>query len=89
MGLKSKKRWDTASLALYGALLGMSLAMIEQFCHAFCPASWGHTPGLLGDDLFVHVLIEVVIGAAAGAALFAVVSSIRNRLVRGKLWHPS
>ena len=83
-GREPRKRWDTGHLALYGALLGMALAMLEQFCHAFCPSSWSHTPGPQGDDLLAHVLIEVVIGAAAGAALFAAISSIRNRLMRGK-----
>ena len=72
------------SLALCGALLGMVLAMMEQFRYAFDPASWIHTPVSSGDDLLVHILIEVVIGAAAGATLFAAISSIRNRLIRGK-----
>jgi hypothetical protein len=80
--LRSRKRWDTASLALHGALLGMTLAMLEQFCHAFCPASGSHTPGSPAGDLLVHVLLEVVIAAAAGATLFAAISLIRNRLMR-------
>jgi hypothetical protein len=62
----------------------MVLAMMEQFRHAFDPASWSHTPEPSRDELLVHILIEVVIGAAAGATLFAAISSIRNRLMRGK-----
>ncbi len=77
--LRSKKRWETAHLAVYGALLGMLLGIFEQFCHAFCPASWQHSPG---ENLFAPVLIEAVIGAVAGATLFAAFSAIRNWLVR-------
>jgi hypothetical protein len=77
----SKKRWDTRSLAIYGALLGSFLGFLEQFCHAFCPASWRHEPS---GNLFVHVLLEVVFGAVTGAALFAAVAAIRNRLIRDR-----
>jgi hypothetical protein len=38
-GREPRKRWDPGHLAPYGALLGMALAMMEQFCHAFCPTS--------------------------------------------------
>jgi len=77
--LISRNEWDTGRLALYGTLPGIFLAMMEQFCHAFCPASWRHTPG---DNLFAHVVVEVVIGALAGATVFAAVSATRNWLVR-------
>ncbi len=77
--LRSKKQWDTAHLAGYGALLGMLLGMLEQFCHAFCPATWQHIPG---ENLFTHVLIEVMIGALAGATLIAAASAIHNWLMR-------
>jgi hypothetical protein len=79
--LGSRKRWDTGRLALYGALLGMFLGMAEQFCHVLCPASWRHGPE---GNVFARVLIEVVIGAVAGAALFAAISAIRNWLVQEK-----
>ena len=65
----------------YGALLGMFLGMLEQFCHAFCPTSWQHSPG---ENLFAHVLIEVVIGAFAGASLLAAISAIRNWLMQDR-----
>ena len=76
---KARSRWDTISFATYGGLLGMLLAMMEQFCHAFCPASWSYTPE---GDLFEHVLIEVVTFAVAGAALLAGIATIRNWLIR-------
>jgi hypothetical protein len=76
---KARSRWDTLNLAFYGALLGMLGAMMEQFCHAFCPASWSYTPE---GDLFAHVLIEVVAFAVAGAALLASIAAIRNWLKR-------
>ncbi len=79
--LRSRKRWDTAHLAGYGALLGIVLGMLEQFCHAFCPTSWDHSPG---ENLFIHVLIEVVIGAFAGATLFAAISALRNWLMQDR-----
>ena len=46
----------------------MFLAMMEQFCHAFCPSSWHYTPE---GDLFAHVVVEVAAFAGAGAALLA------------------
>jgi hypothetical protein len=76
---KAKSRWDAGLLAVYGALLGMLLAMIEQFCHAFCPASWHYTPE---GDLLAHVANEVVAFAAAGAVLLASIAAIRNWLKR-------
>ncbi|PVE23408.1 hypothetical protein DC522_16250 [Microvirga sp. KLBC 81] len=51
---------------MYGVLLGMFLAMMEQFCHAFCPASWHYVPE---GDLFARVFIEFVAFAVAGATL--------------------
>jgi len=77
--LKSRKCWDTRWLALCGAALGIVFGIFEQFCHAFCPASWQYDPG---TDLFGHVLLEVVVSAVAGAALFAGISVIRNWLVK-------
>jgi hypothetical protein len=79
--LKSKKLWDTEACAFYGALLGALLGLTEQFCHAFCPSALRHTPR---GSLFAHILIEVAIGAFAGAALFAAISLIRNWLIRDK-----
>jgi hypothetical protein len=76
---KTRSRWDAIGLATYGGLLGMLLAMMEQFCHAFCPASWHYVPE---GDLFEHVLIEVVAFAVAGAALLAATAMIRNWLTR-------
>jgi hypothetical protein len=76
---KTRSRWDAISLAKYGGLLGILLAVMEQFCHAFCPASWSYTPE---GDLLSHVLIEVVAFAAAGAALLAGIAMIRNWLSR-------
>jgi hypothetical protein len=40
--LGSKERWDTRHSATYGAQFGILLGMLEQFCHVFYPASWGH-----------------------------------------------
>jgi hypothetical protein len=57
----------------------MLLAMMEQFCHAFCLASWSYTPK---GDMLAHVLLEVVTFAAAGAALLAGIATIRNWLKR-------
>jgi hypothetical protein len=76
---KTRSRWDAIGLATYGGLLGMLLAMMEQFCHAFCPASWHYVPE---GDLFEHVLIEVVAFAVTGAALLAGIATIRNWLSR-------
>jgi hypothetical protein len=76
---KARSRWDTLSLAFYGALLGMLGGMMEQFCHAFCPASWHYTPE---GDLLAHVVIEVVAFAGAGAALLAAIATIRNWFIR-------
>jgi hypothetical protein len=53
--------------------------MMEQFCHAFCRASWHYTPE---GDLLAHVIIEVVAFAVAGAALLAAIATIRNWFVR-------
>ncbi len=77
--LRSGKRWETGRFALLGALLGMVLGIMEQFCNAFCPDPWRHIPE---GNLFAHVLTEVVIGAAAGAALFVAIAAIRNWLLR-------
>jgi hypothetical protein len=79
--LGPRKRWDTVRLALNGALLGMFVAIVEQFCHAFCPASLRHVPA---GSLLKHVLTEFVIGAFAGAALFAAVAMVRNWLMRDR-----
>jgi hypothetical protein len=76
---KTRSRWDAIGLATYGGLLGILLAMVEQFCHAFCPASWHYVPE---GDLFEHVLIEVVAFAVTGAALLAGIATIRNWLSR-------
>jgi hypothetical protein len=81
MGPEPRKRWDTASSALYGALLGICAAIAEQFCHAFCPSTWRQAPQ---GDLFTHVVIEVAVFAAAGAALLGAICAIRNWLVRGE-----
>ena len=75
---KARSRWDTIGLATYGGLLGMLFAIMEQFCHAFCPASWRYVPE---GDLFAHVLIEFVAFAGAGATSLAVIATIRNWLV--------
>jgi multisubunit Na+/H+ antiporter MnhB subunit len=75
---KAKSRWDIGLLAVYGALLGLLLGMMEQFCHAFCPASWHYT---VEGDLFTHVLVEFVAFAVAGATLLAATAAIRNWLV--------
>jgi hypothetical protein len=77
----SRKRWETRRLALSGALLGGLLGIFEQFCHVFCPAPWGHNPG---SNVVGHVLLEVGIGAVAGATLFAAISEIRNWLVQSR-----
>jgi hypothetical protein len=74
---KTRSRWDAIGVATYGGLFGMLLAMMEQFCHAFCPASWHYVPE---GDLFAHVLIEIVT-FAAGATLLAGITTIRNWLV--------
>jgi hypothetical protein len=74
---KTRSRWETLSLATYGGLLGIAFAMMEQFCHAFCPASWSYTPE---GDMLVHVLVEVITFAAGGAALPAGIAVIRNWL---------
>jgi hypothetical protein len=71
----AKQRWDTVYLARYGALLGFLAAMIEQFCHAFCPASWQHVPQ---GDLSTHVLVETAVFVVAGALLLATIAAIRN-----------
>jgi hypothetical protein len=76
---KTRSRWDLVGLATYGGLLGMLLAIMEQFCHAFCPASWSYTPE---GNLLSHVLIEVVALAGAGAALLAGIATIWNWLNR-------
>ena len=78
---RATKPWNTASLAVYGALLGMSLGVMEQFCHAFCPSSLRHTPG---GNLLTHVLIEVAIGAFVGATSVAIISTVRNWLISNK-----
>jgi hypothetical protein len=80
-GLRYRNRWNTAHLSGYGALLGIVLGMLQQFCHVFCPASWLHSPG---ENLFTHVLIEVVIGAFAGATLLAAISALRNWLMQDR-----
>lgn len=80
-GPEPRKRWDTASFALYGALLGICAAIGEQFCHAFCPSTWRQTPE---GDLFTHVITEVAVFAMAGAALLGGICAIRNRLVRAE-----
>lgn len=77
---KNRSRWDAIGLATYGGLLGILLAVIEQFCHAFCPASWDYS--VREGDLLSHVLIEVVAFAVAGAALLAGIAMIRNWLSR-------
>jgi len=76
---KTRNRWDTVLLATYCGLLGMLLAMMKQFCHAFCPASWSYAPE---GDLLSHVLIEVVTFAVAAAALLAGTATIRKWLIR-------
>jgi hypothetical protein len=58
----------------------MFMGMAEQFCHVLCPASWRHEPG---GNLLSHVVLEVFIGAVAGAAVFATISAIRNWLRAG------
>ena len=76
---KEEDRWDPVTFGTYGGLLGMFLAMMEQFCHAFCPSSWHYTPE---GDLFAHVVVEVAAFAGAGAALLASIAVIRNWLKR-------
>ena len=67
--------WDTKSSALYGALLGLVGGMALNFYDAF----WGHAPD---DHQATHVLFEMVIFVLAGASLLAVISAIRNWLLR-------
>jgi hypothetical protein len=76
IGARARQHWDTVHLARYGALLGFLGAIIEQFCHAFCPTSWWHQ--ILEGDLFTHVLIETAVFAGAGASLLAAISAIHN-----------
>lgn len=67
------KRWNTLRLALYGAIAGLGFAAIKS------APLWS-----LGGDYQARAIGQLIGGAAGGAAIVALVSGVRNRVLRAK-----
>jgi hypothetical protein len=72
-GPSPKQSWNTKSLALYGAGLGILVGIIHAYVHAF----WSPP---VEDDVLRHVVTRMILFAGAGASLLAGISAIRNWL---------
>jgi hypothetical protein len=68
------KRWDTLRIALWGAAFGVAYSAIKLTIDGFATLnsdSLAYAGGLFG-------------GAVGGAAIFAIVSGMRNLILRAK-----
>lgn len=71
------KRWDTKRIAIIGAVFGLAFKVLTL---ALLPGPASQNP-----DFQSGLLIGGLIGAAVGwAAIFAVVSGLRNLFFRAK-----
>jgi hypothetical protein len=72
---RSSERWSTRSYAFNGALLGLFVGVVHSYVHAFWSPS-SH------DDLIPHIMTRMGTFIVDGAAVFAAMSALRNRLMQ-------
>ena len=66
--------WGLRSSALYGCLTGIALTSLHHVHQAIS--------NNIPDDIYTHVISEMIVGALGGGALFVIIATIRNRLTR-------
>ena len=66
-----KKPWKVWNASTVGAVLGAVAGVMMQIEHVLNPQN-------INVDPFLHTLGEMVIGAVAGGAFFAVFAALRN-----------
>lgn len=72
---KKCRAWDPGSFACWGALAGMTLAIVVEAYDVFS--------GRFNDvDPFIHILVEMTVFTSGGAMLFAAIAEMRNRTMR-------
>jgi hypothetical protein len=75
---ESDRAWNVAHAARFGAAIGAIAALFK----IFGPFRLGAGSGYLSDNL-----IEIVLAAAAFAALCAGAAALRNYIARRLVWH--
>jgi hypothetical protein len=75
---ETDRAWNVAHAAGYGAAIGAFAALFK----VFGPSRQGAGSGYLSDNL-----IEIVLAAAAFAALCAGAAALRNYIARRLVWH--
>lgn len=71
------KRWNTARIAIWGAVLGPIYLLIQASIDRHMPETWSL-------DSIIYLISFLGGGALGGAALFALVSGVRNLILRAK-----
>lgn len=73
------KKWDPTISAFWGAMLGMTLAIMLE-ARDICAGRF--------DDVnpFVHIAMELAVFACGGATLFAALAKLWNRRGRKSSW---
>lgn len=71
------KRWNTLRIALWGLFLGPLYSFAKAYFDGTLPRVWD-------ADGLAYILGGLIGGALGGAALFALVSGVRNLILRAK-----
>jgi hypothetical protein len=66
--------WSLSSSAFYGCLVGLAGTASHQV-HSVISNN-------IPDDIYTHVISEMIVGSLGGGALFVIIAAIRNRLTR-------
>lgn len=72
------KRWNTLRIAGYGAAIGVVYALVSDLPKSD-PSGWQMTA-----DFWPWLIGKAFGGAVGGATLFALVSGVRNLVLRAK-----
>ena len=89
MGHKSraKHRWDTPSLVLHGALVGLFAAIMHSFYDAFrdtMPEGNPFVDTMPEGNPFAHLVSGVVMYVLTGALVLGAISAIHNWLMQDR-----
>jgi hypothetical protein len=66
--------WSPSSSAFCGCLVGLAGTALHQLYSAIS--------NNIPDDIYTHVISEMIVGALGGGTLFVIIATIRNRLTR-------
>ena len=70
-------RWDTHRIALWGAILGFTFMLVAAVLDGTIPMPWD-------SNVVIYVVGRAFGGMFVGASLFAIVSCLRNIVLRAK-----